>query len=141
KLGVIFLLTIISCSAPKKEDFSEQIFEKHIATLASDEFQGRLPFTEGEKKTIAYLEQQYKAIGLEPGNGASYLQDVPMVEITSPADPEMIIKKGKKETLIKGRDGFVLWTERAEPAIEFKDSEIVFAGFGAVAPEYNWNDY
>lgn len=133
---------IISCSPSKKSpELSEQTFEKHIATLASDEFQGRLPFTEGEKKTVAYLEEQFKAIGLEPGNGTSYQQAVPMVEITATTDPEMIIKKGKKETLIKGRDGFVLWTERTEEAIEIKNDEIVFAGFGAVAPEYNWNDY
>jgi Zn-dependent M28 family amino/carboxypeptidase len=142
-LRFVFLcVVILSCSPPEASpEFSEQSFEKHIATLASDEFQGRLPFTEGEKKTVAYLEQQFKAIGLEPGNGTSYLQEVPMVEITATTDPEMIIKKGKQETLIKGRDGFVLWTERTEPAIEFKDDEIVFAGFGAVAPEYNWNDY
>jgi Zn-dependent M28 family amino/carboxypeptidase len=135
----------LSCSPSKKEQFNEQVYEQHIATLASDEFQGRLPFSEGEKKTIAYLEEQFKAIGLEPGNGTSYLQEVPMVEITATTDPEMIIRKQKgsaaKETLIKGRDGFVLWTEQQQPSIEFKDDEIVFAGFGIVAPEYNWNDY
>jgi Zn-dependent M28 family amino/carboxypeptidase len=147
-LGVIAL----SCSDSKQSpEFSEQTFEQHIATLASDDFQGRLPFTDGEKKTVAYLEEQFKALGLEPANDASYLQEVPMVEITSTTDPEMIIKNmrtttgnpqsGNKETIIKGRDGFVLWTERTEPAIDFKDDEIVFAGFGTVAPEYNWNDY
>jgi Zn-dependent M28 family amino/carboxypeptidase len=152
KKSQLILLCVItlSCAQPKaSSEFSEQTFEQHIATLASDDFQGRLPFTEGEKKTVTYLEEQFKALGLEPGNGTSYLQEVPMVEITATTDPEMIIKKvptaGKgareKETLIKGRDGFVLWTERTEPAIEFKDDEIVFAGFGAVAPEYNWNDY
>lgn len=137
-----FYILVVACS-PKKETpaFSEKTFEQHIATLSSDDFQGRLPFTEGEKKSIAYLEDQFKALGLEPGNGTSYFQEVPMVEITATTDPEMIIKKGKKETLIKGNDGFVLWTERTEPAIEFKEDEIVFAGFGAVAPEYNWNDY
>ena len=142
KIPILFVAIAFACS-PKQETptFSEKTFEQHIATLASDEFQGRLPFTEGEKKTISYLEQQFKAIGLEPGNGTSYLQEVPMVEITATTDPEMIIKKGKQETLIKGNDGFVLWTERTEPAIEFNNDEIVFAGFGAVAPEYNWNDY
>lgn len=143
KLSVILLYAVVLSCSPSETapEFSEEAFEKHVATLASDEFGGRLPFTEGEKKTIAYLEEQFKTIGLEPGNGDSYLQEVPMVEITATADPEMIIKKGSKETLIKGRDGFVLWTERTDPSIEFKDDEIVFAGFGAVAPEYNWNDY
>ena len=66
---LLIIAVMISCSTKKSPEFSEQIFEKHIATLASDDFQGRLPFTEGEKKTVAYLEDQFKAIGLEPGNG------------------------------------------------------------------------
>jgi Zn-dependent M28 family amino/carboxypeptidase len=140
-ISIVSTLAIISCSTKESPTLSEKIFEQHIATLASDAFQGRLPFTDGEQKTISYLEDQFKSIGLETGNGTSYLQEVPMVEITATTDPEMIIKKGKKETLIKGNDGFVLWTERTDSVIEFKDDEIVFAGFGAVAPEYNWNDY
>lgn len=130
-----------ACSTKPKPEFSKDIFESHIAKLASDDFQGRLPFSEGEKKTLAYLEEQYQTIGLEPANGDTYRQEVPMVEITATVDPEMIIRKGKNETLIKGRDGFVLWTERPDSVIELKNEEIVFAGFGAVAPEYNWNDY
>jgi Zn-dependent M28 family amino/carboxypeptidase len=144
KKYIVFLASaaiLVACSQPKQPELSEQLFESHIAKLASDEFEGRLPFTEGEKKTLSYLEEQFKAIGIEPGNGSSFRQEVPMVEITSTTDPEMIIRKGKKETLIKGRDGFVLWTERTDSTIEFTNDEIVFAGFGAVAPEYGWNDY
>jgi Zn-dependent M28 family amino/carboxypeptidase len=140
-LGLLCIAILSSCSEKKQPGLSERLFEKHIATLASDDFQGRLPFTQGEKKTIAYLEEQYKAIGLEPGNESSYLQEVPMVEITATTDPNMIIKKGKQQTSLKGSDDFVLWTERTDSVIQFKDNEIVFAGFGAVAPEYNWNDY
>jgi len=142
KIYILALLAAIGCSKQQETPtFSETSFEQHIATLASDDFQGRLPFTGGEKKTVAYLQDQFKAAGLEPGNGTSYLQEVPMVEITATTDPEMIVKKGKKETIIKGSDGFVLWTERTDSVINFKNDEIVFAGFGAVAPEYNWNDY
>src|SRR5262245_10317310 len=54
---------------------------QYIKSLASDELEGRRPFTSGEKKTLDYLEEQFKALGLEPGNGTSYLQEVPMVEI------------------------------------------------------------
>ena len=139
--GLLCIAVLFSCSKPKAPEFSEQQFEKHIATLASDEFEGRMPFSEGEKKTLNYLQEQFKLLGVEPGNGTSYLQEVPMVEITATVDPEMIIKKGKQETLIQGSEGFVLWTERTDSVIQFKDDEIVFAGFGAVAPEYNWNDY
>lgn len=142
KIYFLILATAFGCSKQKEAPtLSEKNFEQHIATLASDDFQGRLPFTEGEKKTISYIEKEFKAAGLEAGNGTSYLQEVPMVEITPTADPEMIIRKGKKETLIKGSEGFVLWTERTDSVIQFTNDEIVFAGFGAVAPEYNWNDY
>jgi Zn-dependent M28 family amino/carboxypeptidase len=135
------LLLLLSCTGKKSPEFSSQQYEKHIATLASDEFEGRMPFSEGEKKTLEYLQDEFKVMGIEPGNGSSYLQEVPMVEITATVDPEMIVKKGKQETTIKGREGFVMWTERTDSVIQFKDDEIVFAGFGAIAPEYNWNDY
>ena len=102
---------------------------------------GRKPFTEGERKTLAYLEDQYKALGLEPGNGESYLQEVPMVEITTTASPVMEVKSKKGAFTLEGLKDYVIWTERTQETIELKDSDLIFAGFGIVAPEYNWNDY
>jgi Zn-dependent M28 family amino/carboxypeptidase len=140
-LTFLFLITLMACTQEQPPfKFTVPEYESHIAVLASDEYEGRLPFTEGEKKTIAYLEEHFKQIGLEPGNGSSYLQEVPMVEITSTTDPEMVIK-GKKALTLQGREDFVLWTEQAKESIDIKDAEIVFAGFGVIAPEYNWNDY
>lgn len=114
--------------------------EGHIKTLASDEFQGRKPFTEGEKKTLRYLEDQFKRIGLQPGNGDSYLQEVPMVEITATTDSVMSIR-GKKNLSLRGYHDFTLNTERPVESVVWRDEDLVFAGFGIVAPEYNWNDY
>ncbi len=116
-------------------------FEQHVARLASDEFQGRRPFTQGEKKTIDYLEEQFRALDLEPGNGNSYLQEVPMVEITATVDSVMEIEGPEGSFTLRGFHDFVLNTERVEEAIVWDDEEIVFAGFGIVAPEYDWNDY
>jgi Zn-dependent M28 family amino/carboxypeptidase len=134
------LLIVAACTQKEEFRFTAPEYDAHIAVLASDEFQGRLPFTEGETTTIAYIEEQFKKIGLEPGNGTSYVQDVPMVEITATTDPEMVIK-GKKPINLQGREDFVLWTEQAKESIDITDAEIVFAGFGIVAPEYDWNDY
>lgn len=114
--------------------------EETIKVLASDEFEGRRPFTNGEQKTLSYLEEQFKALGLEPGNGTSYLQEVPMVEITPTADTIMTVKGGKN-TKLSGFQDYVLWTERTDSVITWRDEDVVFAGFGIVAPEYNWNDY
>lgn len=121
--------------------FSADSLKKHVAILASDEFMGRKPFTEGETKTIDYLQQQYRAVGLEPGNGNSYLQEVPMVNIQATAAPTMQVTSPKGTITLNAPTDYVIWTDRTEPNISLDNSELVFAGYGVVAPEYNWNDY
>ncbi|WP_345271428.1 M28 family metallopeptidase [Nibrella viscosa] len=121
--------------------FSADSLAKNIAILASDEFQGRMPFTEGETKTINYLKAQFAAVGAEPGNGDSYFQDVPMVNISTKAAPTMQVQGPKGSFQLKGYDDYVIWTNKADPAITLDKAELVFAGYGVVAPEYNWNDY
>lgn len=150
----IFLLSligslIVSCSTEPKydpqdglESITEAGFEAHLKTLASDDFMGRMPFTEGEIKTIAYLQDEVKKLGLEPGNGESYLQEVPMVEITTTADSVMKVSGGKKDFTLSGLKDYVLWTPNPEQEeINLKNEELIFAGYGVVAPEKNWNDY
>ncbi len=121
--------------------FNKDSLAAAIRILASDSFQGRRPFTAGETRTIDYLVKSYTALGLEPGNGNSYTQNVPMVEI-SPAAPstlQLISKTGKTD--FRNINDFVLWTERQDSVNTLDKSEVVFAGFGVIAPEYNWNDY
>ena len=113
----------------------------HIKQLSDDSFLGRKPFTEGETKTVAYLEAKFKAAGLEPGNGNSYLQEVPMVNIASTAAATMEVKGTKGSFTLKGYDDYVVWTDKTDSLVKLENSELVFAGYGVVAPEYNWNDY
>ncbi|MBS1603605.1 MAG: M28 family peptidase [Bacteroidetes bacterium] len=112
-----------------------------IRTLASDSFQGRRPFTAGEKRTIDYLVGSYTALGLEPGNGNSYTQDVPLVEISPAAPSTMSISTPKTQLALQNLNDFVLWTEKPDSVNTLDRNDVVFAGFGIVAPEYNWNDY
>jgi len=121
--------------------FSADSLGKHIATLSSDDFLGRKPFTAGETKSIAYLQQQFAAVGLEPGNGSSFLQEVPMVNITTTAAPTMQVQSAKGNFDLKGLDDYVIWTDKTDTAVSFNNDDVVFAGYGVVAPEYNWNDY
>jgi Zn-dependent M28 family amino/carboxypeptidase len=121
--------------------FNKDSLVKHITTLASDEFQGRRPFTIGETRTVEYLTQSLKNMGVEPGNGNEYFQEVPMVEITPTCDPTMKIESAKGNFTLKNMDDYVIWTENTDSVISLKSDEVVFAGFGVVAPEYNWNDY
>lgn len=123
------------------EDITLSGLEGHVKVLASDAFQGRKPFTEGERKTIEYLEAQFKEIGLEPGNGDSYLQEVPMVEITPTVDSLMHVQTPEGKLTLRGFHDFVINSERTEPTVSWENEPLVFAGFGVVAPEYNWNDY
>ena len=110
---------------------------RHTQVLASDDFEGRLPTSAGEQKTLDYLIAQFKANGLEPGNGDSYLQPVELVEIT--ADPDMTMQLGKHSFDYK--QGMIAGTKRARETVTLKDSELVFVGYGINAPEYQWNDY
>ncbi|MEJ0104951.1 MAG: hypothetical protein WDO19_21425 [Bacteroidota bacterium] len=82
--------------------FSTDSLAKHIAALSSNDFLGRKPFSEGEIKTIDYLTEEFKAAGLEPGNGDSYIQDVPMVKITTDASPQMEVKSANEKFTLKG---------------------------------------
>ncbi|MFA6084391.1 M28 family metallopeptidase [Mucilaginibacter sp.] len=114
--------------------------KQHIAVLANDSLLGRKPFSVGEEKTIAYIAAQFKKMGLEPGNNGSYYQDVPMVEIKLANVPTMQIS-GKTSLKMEAGVNFVAATRREVPTVELKNSPLVFAGYGIVAPEYKWNDY
>jgi Zn-dependent M28 family amino/carboxypeptidase len=134
-----------SCAAPPSESdgsgsISANSLKERIVKLSSDEFMGRKPFTKGETLTLAYLKSQYEIIGLEPGNDTSYFQEVPMVEITTTADSVMRLEGDAKKFQLKGHDDYVLWTQSPEGA-SLRQDELVFAGYGIVAPEYDWNDY
>jgi Zn-dependent M28 family amino/carboxypeptidase len=120
---------------------SEEGFRQHLGVLAADSFEGRKPFTTGEEKTIRYLQAQFKQLGLQPGNGNSYLQEVPMVEITSTPSGPLVFKGKGGQLSLKYLDDYVGTTRRVTPKVQLNNSEMVFAGFGIVAPEYNWNDY
>ena len=121
--------------------FNADSLKKDIAVLASDSFMGRKPFTEGETRTIDYLQKQFASIGLEPGNGDSYVQAVPMVNIQATAAPEMQVKSAKGNFTLKAYDDYIMWTDKTDSVIKLNNNELVFAGYGVVAPEYNWNDY
>jgi Zn-dependent M28 family amino/carboxypeptidase len=140
---VMACVILFSCSQEKNEGPSivREKYEEYIRVLASDEFEGRKPFTEGERKTLDYLEKQFKSLGIEPGNGDSYLQEVPMVEITPDADTVMHLKTPRGIIDLRGFHDFTINSQRTVPNITWKNVPVVFAGFGVVAPEYGWNDY
>ena len=113
----------------------------HTKTLASDEFEGRAPGTKGEDLTVAYIVDQFRKIGLKPGNtDGTFIQKVPLVGITPTPAPLVFEKGGQKQTLA-WKDDVVAWTKHVADSAVLENSELVFVGYGVVAPEYNWDDY
>src|SRR5258706_13349918 len=126
---------------PPSTDIDETVYRDHIRVLASDDFEGRKPGTPGEEKAVAYLVEPFRKLGLKPGNGESFLQQVPMIENLAGADASLSVA-GRNGTLklAYGKE-MVIWSRRNSPQAELRRSELVFAGYGIVAPEYAWNDY
>lgn len=140
----LILFLIYACSPVDEKTtgvVQESSLKSHIEMLASDDFQGRKPFTEGEVKTINYLKDQFEGMGLEPGNGDSFYQDVPLVELTAIPSATMTITGGSEDIVLNISEDFVAYTEKVVESSSIEASELVFAGYGIVAPEYDWNDY
>lgn len=126
---------------PPSTDIDETGFRDAVRVLASDDFEGRAPGTAGEAKTVAFLVDHFRKLGLKPGNGDSYLQQVPLVEILAGTDATLSIAgHGTVKPLAYAKD-MVIWTKREVPEVSLRHSDLVFAGYGIVAPEYDWNDY
>jgi Zn-dependent M28 family amino/carboxypeptidase len=121
--------------------FSAASYTNYVKALSADDLQGRMPFTRGENKTVAYLERQFSNLGLQPGNKGSYVQRVPMVAISSNPQNTMNISTADANFNLEGGKDYVLWTRRTLPTIDLKNEDLVFAGFGITAPEFKHDDY
>ncbi len=122
-------------------DISVDTMKAVTKTLSSDAFEGRAPGSAGETKTLAYLQQQFAKAGLKPGNKGQWLQDVPLVEITAKNVTPLTISGGKTPLSFAYGPDMVVGTYRVTPHIDVTNSDVVFAGYGIVAPEKGWNDY
>jgi Zn-dependent M28 family amino/carboxypeptidase len=139
------LVTLFGCSEPAQEQSTLENtsgvnlnnIKQHIKTLASDEFEGRGPLTRGEVKTVGYLSEQYKALGLTGAYNSKFLQPVKMAMVT--ADQNMQLNIG--DLSFKAGKDFTARTKQLQPLIDVRDSDVVFVGYGINAPEYDWNDY
>jgi Zn-dependent M28 family amino/carboxypeptidase len=145
KITLFLLIVLPLLAAAQSNDgmsaFNASELRHDIGVLASDSLMGRKPFTSGEKRTLAFLQKRFRETGLKPANGNSYLQEVPMVELTCKADPTMEVKGPDESFTLKGYDDYIIYTDKDQKELSFDNNELVFAGFGIVAPEYGWNDY
>ncbi len=112
-----------------------------IALISDDAFEGRAPGSKGEKLTVAYLISELERLGLEPGNNGSWTQEVPMIEIRTEIVEPLKIRIGDTEMTLEQGTQAMVGSRQTVPEVSVNDSEVVFAGYGVVAPEYDWNDY
>ncbi|CAN5322696.1 M28 family metallopeptidase [soil metagenome] len=122
--------------------FSEKDFARHVRTLASDEFEGREPSSPGEEKTVRYIRDELAGDGLQPGApDGTWFQEVPLVKITADPGAELTLEGTDRTLELDYGQNMVVWTKRVTERAGIEDSELVFVGYGIVAPEYGWNDY
>jgi Zn-dependent M28 family amino/carboxypeptidase len=150
KNQVFILLTIfvfVSCKSeykrlePALESITVDDIKNRISVLASDGFLGRAPATTGEEKTINYLAEQFKQIGLKPANRGSYFQEVSLVKLIADASMKLDISGGKRNLSLVFSDDFIGGTPQISELIQIHNSDIIFVGYGINSPENNWNDY
>ena len=119
-----------------------QAILNRIKVLSSDEYEGRAPGTKGEDLTVRYLEDEFKKLGLQPGNtDGTYIQKVPLVGITGTNNQPLTVTKGAQKQTFKWSDDVVAWTKHVADGAFIKDSDLIFAGYGVEAPEFNWDDF
>jgi Zn-dependent M28 family amino/carboxypeptidase len=113
---------------------------EHIKVLGSDKFEGRAPGTHGEDLSVEYITEQFKKLGLKPGNpNGTYTQEVPLAGIFTSPTAAFTIKETRME--LHSPKEFVAFTQRITPTVEVRHSDMVFVGYGIVAPEYGWDDF
>jgi Zn-dependent M28 family amino/carboxypeptidase len=140
-LPLLLLLTAAAAPPPSTPPIDVGQLKRDVETLASDAFEGRAPATAGEDKTIAYLAQRMAAIGLKPGNNGKWLQDVPLVAITTDPAAVITVSGGSAPLTLAMNTDVAVKTQRPQARIAVDASDIVFVGYGIVAPERGWNDY
>ncbi|WP_339738608.1 M28 family metallopeptidase [uncultured Maricaulis sp.] len=154
-------LALASCSQPADEtatmattaafepavmattaDINEADLRYRISTLADDGFEGRAPAAPGGIAASQWIADEMARIGLEPGNQGSYFQPVSLLEITLDTARSAfdVFFNGEPLDLAMG-DDVVYWTKRNQPEVSVDASDLVFVGYGVVAPEYGWDDY
>ena len=157
-IGAIALATLLSaCVEKPAADDSSAAFDwsqaqsaaanitaddilAHTRALSSDEFEGRAPGTHGEELTVAYITDQFRKLGLEPGNpDGTYVQNVPLIGYTNV--PNATVTAGGKNIPLAYPKEYIAASRHFVPQVDVDNSDMVFVGYGVVAPEFGWDDY
>ena len=138
-LILVLFFVVTSCS--QTENINEKNIHLHVKELSSDKFEGREPGTVGGELTKEYIQESFKSSGLQPIK-KDFLLEVPLSKMEVNLDESYLkFKKAKNQRVLIPGEETVFWSKRVQESIEIEDSEVLFIGYGIVAPEYEWNDY
>ena len=138
-LILVLFFVVTSCS--QTENINEKNIHLHVKELSSDKFEGREPGTVGGELTKKYIQESFKSSGLQPIK-KDFLLEVPLSKMEVNLDESYLkFKKAKNQRVLIPGEETVFWSKRVQESIEIEDSEVLFIGYGIVAPEYEWNDY
>jgi len=150
RLVFVLSLSVAASAAPSLSSAAEPVLPaidgnavlEHTKVLAADAFEGRAPGTKGEELTVAYLVEQLRKIGLQPGNpDGTWVQKLPLVGTTVQGSPSLTFRRGPAVRKLAWRDDYVGWTKRVTERAGLDASDLVFVGYGVQAPEFQWDDY
>lgn len=141
--GIALAAVLLAAGAASAQNFSADRINADIRTISADEYQGRYPGTEGERLTLAFLQAQYEAMGLQPGGpDGQWLQPVELKRYTPVAGgtASWTGPDGQSHALTVGAD-ITLRAATNDGRASIRNAGVVFAGYGITAPERNWDDY
>jgi Zn-dependent M28 family amino/carboxypeptidase len=149
--ALLLALLLSACAAPGRQaappaepaSISPARLAEHVRTLSSDDFEGRGPGTAGETKTVAYLSEQFAAVGLQPGGrNGSWTQDVPLVQSDIVGQPNAAFSVGgRRQALTQGEEIAIRATLQKRDRVSIQNAPLVFIGYGVKAPERQWDDF
>ncbi len=144
KILSISLVLVITSQVAIGQDLSKHFdaakMRQRVIRLSADDFEGRGPGTAGGMRAARYIADEMKAVGVKPGNGKSYFQNVKMIGVKADPNTKLEISGPSGRSTFDFGDDFVATTS-AQTADVSVNAELVFVGYGIDAPLYNWNDY
>ena len=139
--GVIAIACQESSQEPHSDAINAESLMNRIQLLSSDAFEGRAPGSAGEEKTVEYLIESFRSFGLASGSpDGSFIQQVPLVSLTPTTLNPVVVKKGTVTAELEPKVDIAASTQRVEERVE-AEGELVFVGYGTLAPEYEWDDF
>jgi Zn-dependent M28 family amino/carboxypeptidase len=125
---------------PALDHFTADNLLERIEVLSHDSMEGRAPGTRGEERAVRYIESEFRRLGLAPGNpDGTYVQNVPLVGLTPRVSASLVV--GGRSIALQGPRDFIASSRHVKPEVSVQNSDLVFVGYGIVAPEYGWDDF